>query len=389
MKTLVLLVGILVVGLALVELVSWAGLSTYVHFHEGKYDPKMKLDPYQQQEWAAAYFTEFAEASVMEYYPYIGHRRIPSYEGTYVNIDEQGRRKTSFHCADRNGQALKIFLFGGSTMWGSGARDEGTIPSQLAKALCEQGIPVQVTNYGESGYVSTQEVIRLSLELQQRNIPDIVLFYDGFNDVFATYQTREAGFPQNVQHRQQEFNARQRFHLWGLVPHTQDIIERVLYWYLKGGSLPPLDESLAEEASAAYAGNRKLVEAWAAEYDLQPFFYWQPVLYTKKILSPEEQKLPWGKALAFSYDLMTEKVLSKNEVNEVNEIHSKNKQFLSPEVRDLTTLFDNQTETVYVDWSHISEEGNAQVAEAMAEDIAAYVRAHGLTRKANHETVQA
>ena len=49
--------------------------------------------------------------------------------------------------------------------------------------------PVCVVNFGESGFVSTQGVIQLILELQSGNIPDLVIFYDGVNDVYAAYQS--------------------------------------------------------------------------------------------------------------------------------------------------------------------------------------------------------
>ena len=50
-------------------------------------------------------------------------------------------------------------MFGGSTMWGTGARDACTIPSLLARALQGRGMSLEIINFGETGYVRTQEVI--------------------------------------------------------------------------------------------------------------------------------------------------------------------------------------------------------------------------------------
>ena len=362
-KTVLFLLGVIICSLLLLEFCSFLLLAGWVYFHDGAHDPRVALESYQDQPWAKEYFREFSAASVMEYFPYTGHRRKPGYVGKYVNLDEESRRKTVGNCVDSQGNSLKIFVFGGSTVWGSGARDEGTIPSRLAQALCAAGFPVQVENYGESGYVSTQEVLRLQQELQRGNIPHIVIFYDGFNDAFATYQTRSAGAPQNLEHRFQEFNARKRFHLWGLFPNTLELGERLQYRFLKSGSLPPIDQPLAQAAAQVHAENRKMVQGMAIVYGFQPFFYWQPVLYTKKNLSAEERRLPEGESLAESYHSLTQFALQ------------------DPYVKDLTTLFDNQTQTVYVDWSHISEEGNGQVALALAQDLQVYVRSYGLTRK--------
>lgn len=91
-------------------------------------------------------------------------------------------------------------------MWGSGARDSFTIPSLLSQILSEHGISIHVVNYGESGFVSTQEVIALMLQLKKGNIPDVVMFYDGVNDTFSAFQHGIAGIPQNEFNRFREFN---------------------------------------------------------------------------------------------------------------------------------------------------------------------------------------
>ncbi|MER3445854.1 MAG: hypothetical protein C4291_03015 [Candidatus Dadabacteria bacterium] len=79
-------------------------------------------------------------------------------------------------------------MFGGSTMWGTEARDDFTIPSILSKKLWRRGIRCDIVNFSGSGYVSTQEVIALLIELQRGNIPNLVIFYDGINDTYSAYQ---------------------------------------------------------------------------------------------------------------------------------------------------------------------------------------------------------
>jgi len=65
---------------------------------------------------------------------------------------------------------VHLFAFGGSTMWGWGARDDYTIVSYLSKLLDEKGYPAEVTNYGQLNYVSTQEVIALLRCIQRGNV---------------------------------------------------------------------------------------------------------------------------------------------------------------------------------------------------------------------------
>src|SRR5439155_17899889 len=99
-------------------------------------------------------------------------------------------------------------FFGGSTMWGTSQRDDHTIAAEAAhrlQALAGPNARVEVTNFGETGYVNTQELLQLMLELRAGHRPDVVVFYDGLNEVAATVQGGTAGLPQNESKRVAEF----------------------------------------------------------------------------------------------------------------------------------------------------------------------------------------
>ncbi len=92
-------------------------------------------------------------------------------------------------------------------MWGYGVRDDSTVASLLSKRLAEKtGYNAEVFNYGQIGYVSTQEVLLLYELLGQGLRPDVVVFYDGINDSFTAYQSGIAGLAQNESFRVREFN---------------------------------------------------------------------------------------------------------------------------------------------------------------------------------------
>ena len=173
-------------------------------------DGRARSDVYAGVSWADEYLKELEECSVTRWTSYVYWRRQP-YQGRHINVDADGVRRT-WTCPEDGsgtGEPLRIFTFGGSAMWGVGARDDFTIPSFLARKLQEKGIRCQVTNFGESGYVSTQEVIALLQQLRDGNIPDLVIFYDGVNDIYSAYQQQVAGLPQNEFHRAREFNVSQ------------------------------------------------------------------------------------------------------------------------------------------------------------------------------------
>ena len=127
----------------------------------------------------------------MQWHPYVLWRRRP-FTGRYINVDAAGRRRTSNREAPGD-RPIDIFGFGGSTLWGNGARDENTIPSCVSRLLDESGRRVRVTNYGELGFVSTQNLISLMLERQAGRVPGVVFCYDGVNDVVATPHGRDRG----------------------------------------------------------------------------------------------------------------------------------------------------------------------------------------------------
>ena len=177
-------------------------------------------------------------------------------------------------------------------MWGTGARDDYTIPSALSKMLA-QVFPsrVRVTNFGQGGYVNTQEMILLFRELQRGSRPDILIFYDGYNDTFAAFQNRAAGMPQNENKRIQEFNilnrSRTRDFFWEVLKRSNlyNLMEGVHTKLFGTKPLPPLSPEMQSQLVVGvlknYSMNKTIVKAVAEKMGFLPVFYWQPSPYTR------------------------------------------------------------------------------------------------------------
>jgi hypothetical protein len=120
-------------------------------------DWRIEADAYADRSWVTRYYEEFRASDAVRWMPYVYWRRGP-YRGRYINVDSSGIRHTLEPTAGASaaGSPVKIFMFGGSALWGTGARDE-FIPSILVRELASKGLPAEVINFGESGYVSTQE----------------------------------------------------------------------------------------------------------------------------------------------------------------------------------------------------------------------------------------
>jgi len=99
----------------------------------------------------------------------------------YGETVEDGLRKTYFQ--NINPQK-KIYVFGGSTVWGTGSSDQFTIPSILQKKINSKNSEkfYNVYNYGFSTLVSHQQ-FKLLKQIKI-NKGDIIIFYDGNNDIW-------------------------------------------------------------------------------------------------------------------------------------------------------------------------------------------------------------
>ena len=141
-------------------------------------DGRSLLINYEKKEWAFNHFLEFSKLET-EYKDFVTWRRLP-YSGKTINIDKNGFRFTKDY-SDGNSKK-NILFFGGSAMWGTGSNDENTIPSLYSKEY-----KLKTYNFGESGYTSRQSLaLLINLYLEEKIKPDknIIIFYDGFNDVF-------------------------------------------------------------------------------------------------------------------------------------------------------------------------------------------------------------
>lgn len=372
---------IVVIMFLVLEVLSFCAYTAYTSVAskgEETIDRRLTNEVYQNQPWAEQYFKELQESGQGEYYPYVGGRHKPNFHGEYINLNEESIRKTWNPSVSNDEKAIKIFFFGGSTGWGDGARDEYTIPSYLSKKLYEEGHSVHVTNFGEGGYTSTQELIKLLLELRKGNIPDIVVFYDGVNDAHAScIYTKIAGFPIGAEKRKVEFNSFNKLNnefniLRPVVTHSytikciRSLLHKIPDLRIKGNDRQALNKEeklkLAEDTVNVYFNNTRLIRSLEDDYGFKSYFFWQPMIYTKQNLSSTEKESikifeeVYGRNKEF-YDTTYSLVHSR--INHSN--HS--------DIYYIADIFNNNKNTIFIDNCHISEEGNKKVADEIAKEI--------------------
>ena len=324
--------------------------------------------------WMKEFVDEFCQSYNAYWTSYVYFRRYP-FSGRHINVDSSGLRRTH-QAALRTGDSIRpprLLLLGGSTMWGTGARDSGTIPSALARAIAADSVfgPAEVVNLGESGYVSTQGVLRLELELRKGNIPDLVVLYDGVNDVFSAYQNGAAGLPQNETHRADEFNLLKdygrmmRLGAGDVLSRTvtAGIISSIREKMTVAPPPPPPQMDVVGDVIRLYRENLGIVDALSRQYGFRYEAYWQPVVFTRRNPSPYEQneseKVKHVRPLFLEVyrQLQLDSVLQGN-----------------PRFHDISGIFDTVETPVYLDFCHISEPANAIIARRMYADITASFR---------------
>lgn len=126
---------------------------------------------------------ETARLGEAVYSPLVEYR-LPPFSGQTVTVTAEGfRGNGTAQSLDAPGP--KVFVFGGSTTFGTGVADGETLPAQLAEVLKAAGKDVQVFNFGAPSYYSTQERIALERLLTDGIRPDVAVFVDGLSDFQA------------------------------------------------------------------------------------------------------------------------------------------------------------------------------------------------------------
>ncbi|HIC05730.1 MAG TPA: SGNH/GDSL hydrolase family protein, partial [Candidatus Nitrosopelagicus sp.] len=115
-----------------------------------------------------------------------GDELIPNQSTDSITINTLGFRGAEFFTV-KPLDTYRIFMVGGSTMFGAGATsDETTIPGYLQQLLNEKdfGFDIEVINSGIQGADSYAELKLIEQKLV-RFSPDLVIIYDGWNDLRA------------------------------------------------------------------------------------------------------------------------------------------------------------------------------------------------------------
>lgn len=325
-------------------------------------DLRMLLGVYKNETWGDEYWKEYKSTS-FHYAPFILWN-ADEYHGKWVNIDHNGLRKTWAPGGANAPPSEEIYVLGGSAVWGIGARDDYTIPSHLSKLLNAENQRYRVYNYGIPGFTFLQEIIKLSLLLQKGQQPHYVIFYDGANDVYASYQSgRVVDFLDYQQTKEKIETSPINQGINYLIAKCRIVqaVEKTLAFvnlqanFQEGGAsfTDKQLEVLADDIAENYKKSAIFLHNLSKIYNFNYVLFWQPVIFTEVNVVEEEVRLDphcQDKKLAKLFQLVKSNLVSSS----------------IPRWHDLSAVFHQGPKPAYIDFCHLTEKGYERVSATMA-----------------------
>lgn len=352
---LIVLLGFIAIAPPLISDVNYLRLSLFKS-KTSVYD-KALLPNYVGYEWANDYFSE-EENIKTNYHDFIGWRR-KEHSSSYINIDKQGFRKNSINSEILYSDA-KVWFFGGSTIWGTGSKDDLTIPAFYQKI---SGLPT--FNFGEGAYISHQSLnLLIKAYASQDNLNKrLIIFYDGVNDVVHKCRSDQTYFStQQEPVFAKQYNSEPEKSSKSLLAFTPTIeIFTKIFSKIKFGSSEKnnpasvatyncdTDSAKADQIIRTLILDWRLAKSIAESKGGQFLPILQPVSY---IGTPNLKYLPevsGDVSLRRQYEIIYSKLKKKLAVEKI-------------EYLDLTEIFDG-SDLFYIDFCHVTPNGNRLVAQ--------------------------
>jgi hypothetical protein len=304
--------------------------------------------------------------------PFVDFRPRP-WQSPSVNVREDGMRVTPHGAGAPDAGPSRVFCFGGSTMLGVGVPDWGTIPAYLALEYEKRGLPCEVVNCGAGWWTSSQSLARLTGLLRAGTRPDVVVFYDGINEVnVVSFGGRVAGISPEAEvllARGLENESRLLQDIVSSSALVKGILSRIRpdSRSKRSGSefaIPAAEiDRYAGEIVHAYEENVRMVGALAREYGFSTYFFLQPypliakkpLTRTETVVTAPRRRFRPGEEKLFArvYEMMraSEYLRSRGDFH------------------DLQDVFAGEKASIYIDSEHLLPPGNELIARAMSDAI--------------------
>lgn len=351
---------------------------------------KFLVNWYSKNQRNAWWFKDESLKLIPDYHPFLTFF-FHNIHLSNINIDSSGARYTKNNPPPNTGIYKKIFMFGGSAMFGYAVKNGETIPSYISKNLNTPTNQYTVVNFGQVGYNSNQELLYFILQLKNGNIPNMAVFYDGCNDLTYAKSSQDyhldtiAGEPVFAK---QMGSLRSSF---TFNPEKDDVntslinvttLQRIVNFIISDVKLihypvqlisdavkyvrhdQPIEQELSLRAMEEnvnhmvvnYGENANMIESLSQQYHFKYILLWQPFGLNKKLTKQEFsdteiETVPGNRVLIASASAALKQLSINHFVN-------------------LSNVFDNYSNTsIFYDYCHITNYGNSIVADKITDLI--------------------
>ncbi len=306
-----------------------------------------------------------------EYRSYIGWRRKPI-NLKYIKIGNQYNARYS------SGESLSnsTWFFGGSTMWGTGVTNEGTIPS-----IFHEKTKKKVFNFGEAAWTSRQSLNQLISVIGDGYKPKEIIFFDGVNEVLTGCKSIVKKVPTHA--RENKINnalinsTSGKYMSRALIKKLIDIVLEPYIIINKKISRKDYEKSnfiaynCDDDLTKANQIASHLVNDWFISYTiaksinsnfiaiLQPTIYSSNANYNYFTKNEKERV----KALKVQYETVYPLIIKK-----INDKCTLNKEFCKSFLNGLKWIDDSES-MIFTDQCHVSEKGNEMIVNALLSHI--------------------
>jgi hypothetical protein len=139
---------------------------------------------------------------------------------------------------------------------------------------------------------------------------------------------------------------------------TAELLDTVRSLVRPPPPLPAIPPRLSADVVRTYRGNLEILEALSRQYGFRYLAYWQPVVFSKADPSPYERRQSDHWHYVRPLFLETYRLVASDPSLRAN-----------PCFHDLSGVLDGTV--AYIDFCHITERGNALVAQRMYQDLKA------------------
>ena len=301
------------------------------------------------------------QSSKLDYKPFVEFtERRRSNIFTSVSILGNRCNKNNIpNCQPAKGGREEIWLFGGSTTFGYGVKNDETISAYIEKKLNNE---YRVINFGAGYYFSTQERILFNNLLLELSPPYAAIFIDGLNDLGREYNFNETIYSNGIKSKMNKSSNdeikdyfKERFHRLNIVRLINQLKDKNKIKKKEKNQSNELGNAKISQLVDVLVNNQKINEGISEKYNIKLLNILQPVpIYidsysTSKV--PKEFLPTEDKSFIKNVKLGYQIYLSKSENMSLNLSKLKIK------------------EPMYIDSVHYSPEFNKIIADTVINKI--------------------